>query len=71
MWCTTYLLTVSTVHVKVVPELLVLHQVFPDLGGVDPSDKVLQVAADQEGWVLHNVGAHSNMSLENGDQYCQ
>ena len=52
-----------TIHVKVVSELFVLHQVFPDLGCVDPSHKVFQVSGDQKSGVLDNVWTNPNVSL--------
>ena len=52
-----------TIHVKVVSELFVLHQVFLDLGCVDPSHKVFQVSSDQKSRVLDNVRTHTNVSL--------
>ena len=53
----------STEHVEVVSEFFVLHQVFLDLGGVDPSHEVLQVTADKKGWIFHHVWPHPNVTL--------
>ena len=54
----------STEHVEVVSEFFVLHQVFLDLGGVDPRHEVLQVTADKKGRIFHHVRPNPNVTLK-------
>merc|ERR1719378_369292 len=51
--------------VEIISEFVVLHDVFPNGGGVSPCDKVFHITGDQIGRICDQGGSHPNVTLLN------